>query len=137
MTNADQQQRPEGRRHEGAHHTPPPGAETTRGRPGPCWPCDALGPSVDDGRRAMHVDVSRHPSFAGLVLVPLLCAAAPGVPTTETVRSIGAPKNPLPSEAASASTTRFSFIAYGDTRGRRDGKDEQYEHSLVMDSILA
>jgi 3',5'-cyclic AMP phosphodiesterase CpdA len=32
--------------------------------------------------------------------------------------------------------TRFSFIAYGDTRGRRDGIDTQYEHSLVIESML-
>ncbi len=33
--------------------------------------------------------------------------------------------------------TRFSFIVYGDTRGRRDGTAEQYEHSLIVDSALA
>lgn len=43
---------------------------------------------------------------------------------------------PLPDEAASAGVTRFSFIAYGDTRGRRDGVQEQYEHSLVVDQML-
>lgn len=32
--------------------------------------------------------------------------------------------------------TRFSFIVYGDTRGRRDGVQEQYEHSLVVDGML-
>jgi len=32
---------------------------------------------------------------------------------------------------------KFSFIAYGDTRGRRDGVTTQYEHSLVIDSMLA
>jgi hypothetical protein len=54
-----------------------------------------------------------------------------------TVIAIAAPTNPLPAEAASASVTRFSFIAYGDTRGRRDGVDPQYEHSLVVDRMLA
>jgi hypothetical protein len=58
-------------------------------------------------------------------------AAAP-----DTVLSIAKPRNPLPAEAASASATRFSFIAYGDTRGRRDGVTEQYEHSLVVESML-
>lgn len=52
------------------------------------------------------------------------------------VRSIKAPTHPLPAEEASAGITRFSFIVYGDTRGRRDGKEIQYEHSLVIDSIL-
>lgn len=59
-------------------------------------------------------------------------AAAP----TEKARAILPPKKPLPSEAASAAVTRFSFIVYGDTRGRRDGKEVQHEHSLVVDSIL-
>ncbi len=54
----------------------------------------------------------------------------------DTVLSIAKPRNPLPAEAASASVTRFSFIAYGDTRGRRDGVNEQYEHSLVVESML-
>jgi 3',5'-cyclic AMP phosphodiesterase CpdA len=53
------------------------------------------------------------------------------------VRAITAPKNALPAEDASAAITRFSFIVYGDTRGRRDGVQEQYEHSLVIDSALA
>jgi 3',5'-cyclic AMP phosphodiesterase CpdA len=33
--------------------------------------------------------------------------------------------------------TKFSFIGYGDTRGRRDGTELQYEHSLVVDGMLA
>lgn len=43
---------------------------------------------------------------------------------------------PLPAERASADVTRFSFIVYGDTRGRRDGVDPQYEHSLIVESML-
>jgi hypothetical protein len=54
----------------------------------------------------------------------------------EAVRAILPPRTPLPSEAASAGVTRFSFIAYGDTRGRREGKDEQYEHNLVVETML-
>jgi len=57
--------------------------------------------------------------------------------STQTVRAISAPRNPLPPEEASAGVTRFSFIVYGDTRGRKDGLQLQYEHSLVVDSILA
>jgi hypothetical protein len=53
------------------------------------------------------------------------------------VRAIAAARRPLPAEPESASLTRFSFIAYGDTRGRRDGQALQYEHSLVVDSALA
>ena len=47
-----------------------------------------------------------------------------------------APKVPLPSEAATASVTKFSFIAYGDTRGRHDGVEVQAEHTLVVESML-
>jgi hypothetical protein len=50
--------------------------------------------------------------------------------------AIAKPTRPLPAEAQSANVTRFSFIAYGDTRGRRDGTAEQYEHSLVVDEML-
>ena len=48
-----------------------------------------------------------------------------------------APRTPLPSEAATARVTRFSFISYGDTRGRRDGSELQAEHALVIESMLA
>ena len=65
-------------------------------------------------------------------------APAPAQTTPpEQVRAIASPRNPLPPEAASADATRFSFIVYGDTRGRRDGTQEQYEHSLIVDSALA
>jgi hypothetical protein len=62
---------------------------------------------------------------------------APPEPVAEQVRAIAPPRNPLPAEPASAGVTRFSFLVYGDTRGRRDGTAEQYEHSLVVDSMLA
>jgi Calcineurin-like phosphoesterase len=55
---------------------------------------------------------------------------------SETVRAIAPPRQPLPPEAASAGVTRFSFIVYGDTRGRRDGKEIQYEHWLIVESML-
>ena len=61
---------------------------------------------------------------------------APTRPAAERVASIAPPRTPLPPEAASAGTTRFSFLVYGDTRGRRDGVNEQYEHSLVVDAML-
>jgi hypothetical protein len=48
-----------------------------------------------------------------------------------------APRTPLPPEAATAKITRFSFISYGDTRGRHDGTDLQAEHTLVIESMLA
>ena len=64
-------------------------------------------------------------------------ASTQPTPPPEQVRAIAPPRNPLPSEAASAEVARFSFIVYGDTRGRRDGVQEQYEHSLIVDSALA
>jgi hypothetical protein len=63
--------------------------------------------------------------------------AAPATPAAaERVAAIAPPRTPIPPEAASAGTTRFSFLVYGDTRGRRDGVNEQYEHSLVVDAML-
>jgi hypothetical protein len=53
------------------------------------------------------------------------------------VQAIKAPRAPLPSEEASANVQRFSFIVYGDTRGRRDGLEQQYEHSLIVNSAIA
>src|SRR5207245_10191275 len=64
-------------------------------------------------------------------------ASAQTATSPEQVRAITSPRNPLPAEAASAHVARFSFIVYGDTRGRRDGVQEQYEHSLIVDSALA
>jgi hypothetical protein len=58
-------------------------------------------------------------------------------PPAEGVRAIAPPREPLPPEEKSAGVTRFSFLVYGDTRGRRDGKQIQHEHSLVVDSMLA
>ena len=76
--------------------------------------------------------------------LPLVCIAStllaqnppPRPAPAESVLAIAPPRTPLPSEAASAGVTRFSFIAYGDTRGRRDGTDLQYEHSLIVESML-
>src|SRR5437879_13826764 len=55
----------------------------------------------------------------------------------EHVKLVPPPVTPLPPEAQSRDVSRFSFIAYGDTRGRRDGVAIQYEHSLVVDSMIA
>ncbi len=82
--------------------------------------------------------------LALLACLPLLAPAAgraqqpakAAPATAEVVRAIAPPRNPLPPEAATAGVTRFSYIVYGDTRGRRDGSDVQYEHSLVVASML-
>jgi len=69
---------------------------------------------------------------AQLALSQVTPRADPG----DTVVAIKPPTRPLPPEAASADVTRFSFIVYGDTRGRRDGIDPQYEHSLIVEDML-
>ena len=73
----------------------------------------------------------------GLLLAVNLSLGLDARQARETVRSIAPPARPLPSEEASARVTRFSFLAYGDTRGRNDGDEVQREHSLVVDSMLA
>ncbi|PYM10998.1 MAG: hypothetical protein DMF15_00125 [Verrucomicrobia bacterium] len=55
----------------------------------------------------------------------------------ERVSAIAAPITPWPPEAQSRDVKKFSFIAYGDTRRRRDGVAIQYEHPLILDSMLA
>ncbi len=69
-----------------------------------------------------------------------IAASVQGVPAigeaAQDVAAVEPPLQPLPPEVESAGITRFSFIVYGDTRGRRDGKALQYEHSLVVDSML-
>ncbi len=57
-------------------------------------------------------------------------------PDTNAVVPITPPQAPLPSEDASRNVTKFSFIAYGDTRGAFDGTLPQYDHSLVVASML-
>ena len=54
------------------------------------------------------------------------------------VQAIAAPKVPLPPEAESAGITKFSFIAYGDTRAAQVAGDEvQYEHGQVVNAMLS
>lgn len=74
-------------------------------------------------------------SLAGFLLSTATLAGAPQEP--ERVKPISPPSTPLPPEAQSRDVARFSFIVYGDTRGRRDGIAIQYEHSLLVDSMLA
>lgn len=81
--------------------------------------------------------IARHrPLLAVLLLV--VVAGAPGAAHAqpEPVVAIAPARRPLPSEAASSGVTRFSFIAYGDTRGRRDGTEVQYEHRMVVDAMI-
>jgi hypothetical protein len=62
-------------------------------------------------------------------------AQGPARPDSIIVPSLP-PRTPLPPEAATAGITKFSFITYGDTRGRHDGIDVQAEHTLVIESML-
>jgi len=73
--------------------------------------------------------------FATVVSV-LYVVPRVGAQDTERVVPITAPAAALPDENASSGVTKYSFIAYGDTRGRRDGVALQYEHSLIVDSML-
>jgi Calcineurin-like phosphoesterase len=66
-------------------------------------------------------------------------------PDDVEVRPIAPPPRPLPPEAATAGVTRFSFIAYGDTRSSgpsrsgeppEDGRILQREHGLVVEAML-
>lgn len=72
-----------------------------------------------------------------VLLVTYLALAAQYVAAQERVRTIAPPATPLASEADTANVTKFSFVVYGDTRGRQDGTAIQYEHSNVMDAIIA
>ena len=88
---------------------------------------------------------------AGILLVPLAAVGVyalqaapapqqPAVPVILPVKAIDPPATPLPDEAASAAVTRFSFIAYGDTRCdctvQRPAEDET-PHARVVDAMLA
>jgi hypothetical protein len=77
-----------------------------------------------------------------LVVSPVISwfvvGVAPGAAQEpERARAISRPLTPLPPEAESRNVTRFSFVVYGDTRGRQDGVAIQREHSLVVDSMIA
>ncbi|MEQ1911289.1 MAG: metallophosphoesterase, partial [Vicinamibacterales bacterium] len=63
-------------------------------------------------------------------------AAANSVTDDVAVRPIDPGNVRLPSASESASDRKFSFIAYGDTRGRADGVRIQSEHRDVVDAML-
>src|SRR5262245_59712560 len=78
------------------------------------------------------------PVVASVALL-LLFATAPiaQTPPTVSARSIEPGAVRLPPEADSGNQTKFSFIAYGDTRGPADGVRLQPAHSDVVNCILA
>src|SRR5947209_3487532 len=72
----------------------------------------------------------------GLVLLFSAAVAA----QTQTVPPIRPPAQPFPAEDASAGITRFSFVAYGDTRcdcGSGGGPEVQIEHDRVVNLALS
>ena len=91
----------------------------------------------------------------GLVMAACGIAAAQQLPTQPppapavvppwvAVKPVEPPATPLPSEEASASVTRFSFIGYGDTRSGTpqpgvsgDGVVVHPEHTRIMDRMIA
>jgi len=78
-----------------------------------------------------------HSMSAALVALFIAAASSAQTSASDSIVPSLPPRTPLPSEAASASITKFSFIAYGDTRGRHDGEMLQAEHQLVVESMLA
>lgn len=76
----------------------------------------------------------------GIAAAQSLQTPAPVLPAWVAVKPIDPPATPLPSEAASARVSRFSFVAYGDTRsGTALGGDADTlhpEHTKVMDKML-
>jgi hypothetical protein len=76
-----------------------------------------------------------------LACMALVCCGLAGIKYAaaqdeERVKAISPPAKPLPDEAQSRGVRRFSFILYGDTRGRHDGVSIQSEHSMVIDGVL-
>jgi len=79
-------------------------------------------------------------SLLSLVLItatrPLAQAPADRPSANVVARSIDPAGVLLPLEADSGNQTKFSFIAYGDTRGPADGSIIQPEHKGVIDRML-
>jgi 3',5'-cyclic AMP phosphodiesterase CpdA len=88
-------------------------------------------------RNATHYILCAICVLASFSLFNRQATAQSSLASVESVRAIKPPRHSLPPEDSSVGVTRFSFIVYGDTRGRKDGLQLQYEHSLVVDSILA
>jgi len=72
----------------------------------------------------------------GVLAAALILPAVVAAQDTTAVTSISAPSAPLASESSTAGIRKFSFIAYGDTRGGLDGIALQTNHSLVVTSML-
>ena len=77
----------------------------------------------------------------GVLTAAVVTAQQTPPPAWVAVTPIAPPATPLPTEIASAGVTRFSFLAYGDTRSGggtpNDAEAPNPEHTLVMDGMLA
>jgi Calcineurin-like phosphoesterase len=95
------------------------------------------------GARAFQASVAFAVGLSAIAIAQQPAAPQPSSPAWAAVKPIDPPATPLASEAASASATRFSFLAYGDTRSDGnpnlpgDGDVVHPEHTLVMDGMLA
>ena len=82
-----------------------------------------------------------HPRRSALALALIFSArgglSAQATAAADDVTALVPPRTPFPAENATAGVTRFSFIMYGDTRGRHDGSQLQAEHQLVIESMLS
>jgi hypothetical protein len=87
----------------------------------------------------MVLDTRHRCAAFALAALSLFASALGGqVPALpDSVAALVPPRTPFPPEAATLGTTRFSFIMYGDTRGRHDGSQVQAEHQLVIESMLS
>src|SRR5260370_29872233 len=105
-------------------------------------------PCCYDGPVGADVNIAGMRRLGLMCVCVALCAAAaaeqePVMPAPVPVRPIEPPSKLLPSEAASTSVTKFSFIAYGDTRSGGqpgvggDGLVLQSAHSAVVDRMIA
>jgi hypothetical protein len=75
---------------------------------------------------------------AALIVQGASTAQQPAVlPAVTDVKAIEPPPTPFSPEAASATETQFSFIAYGDTREDIGGAELQRRHGRVVDEMLA
>jgi len=78
--------------------------------------------------------------LAGGVVSAQQQAAVPAVPPVTAIRAIEPPVQPLPPEAATATITKFSFIAYGDHRCSCTAAapaEDQSAHAAVVDAMVA
>ena len=77
-------------------------------------------------------------SAGTLVIVATIVCTVSTIPAQQpaTVPPITPPAVAFSSEQQSAEIVRFSFIAYGDTRGQVDGAELQPDHAAVIDAMV-